>query len=161
MIVQLNELHDTSKIWIYQADNMLTDHQVTTANKHIHDFLVEWTAHQNELKCYGDIFYNRYLVLIVDESSFASASGCSIDSSNRFVQQIGSQLGVEFFNRMLYTYISENEVKTVHHSELAEAYAAGEVNDDTMFFDNLVKTKQAFVDDWLVPLKNSWHYRFT
>jgi len=52
---------------------------------------ISWTAHNNQLKAKGEIRYNRFLILIVDESQ-AGASGCSIDKSVPFYETAGTTL---------------------------------------------------------------------
>ncbi len=161
MILDLIALGDNAKVWIYQSDREFSDDQLILARKMIHDFLIQWTAHQQELHCYGNIFHRRFLGLFVDENARAYASGCSIDASVKWVEHLGQVLGCDFFDRMTYYYMDEDErIKKVHHSDMPDYYAQGIIDDQTLFFDNLVKTKKDFLDHWLVPLKDSWHQRF-
>jgi hypothetical protein len=103
---------------------------------------------------------NRFVVLMVDESQ-AGASGCSIDKSVYFVQGVEQAFGVKMFDRMLFAYQNEaGEVKTASSIEFDQLYKNGLINDETLVFDNLVKTKADFEGKWLKPLKDSWHARF-
>lgn len=156
---ELIALEDDAKVWIYQANKEIAPEKLEEAIHRIEDFLDQWTSHSRALKTYGNIFHNRFLTLFVDESQ-ANASGCAIDSSVRFVLELGKFLEVDFFDRLTYTYMIDEKVYKVHHHELAEAYASGKITDDTLMFDNLVKTKDAFLKQWLKPLRDSWHYRF-
>ncbi|MEZ4956316.1 MAG: hypothetical protein R2825_22350 [Saprospiraceae bacterium] len=52
------------------------------------------------------------------------------------------------------------EVKTATSEEFAMLYKMGEINDETLVFDNLVKTKGELEEKWLKPLNESWHKRF-
>lgn len=160
MILDLIALDNSSRVWIYQADQEFTYDELDDAREDIMNFLTEWTAHSAELDCYGNIFHKRFLALFVDESK-AHASGCSIDSSVRFVEGLGAKYGKKFFDRMTYAYMTpEEEILTIHHSDLAAAYQAGTVDGDTFFFDNLVKDKGDFLQNWIKPLMHSWHKRF-
>ena len=95
---------------------------------------------------------------MVDESQ-AGASGCSIDSSVRFIQQLGEQYRVNFFDRMLFAYQKEGQVYSVPSMKFAELYQKGEIDDTTLVFDTLVKTKGDLDTKWLKPLGESWHKR--
>ncbi len=161
MIKRLEELNDSSRVWIYQSDRKLTTEDKAIIQKHLVIFLDQWTAHSATLHCHGAVYHDLFLTLFVDESSSAGASGCSIDSSVRFVQQLGELIGVNFFDRMNYAYKGkEGQVKSIRHTELNQAYADGNITDETIMYDNLVKTKKEFEDRWQVQLKSSWHYRF-
>jgi len=161
MVADLIALDDRSRVWIYQSDKALPDEARYEIQEYLFQFLSQWTAHSAALKSYGNVFHDQFLTLFVDETG-AAASGCSIDSSVRFVQQIGEKYNVDFFNRMIFSYLDEEQKKiiTMSNVEFKKAYANGVINDDTLVFDNLVKTKDQFLKEWLKPLKDSWHMRF-
>lgn len=104
------------------------------------------------------MLHNRFILLMVDESQ-ADASGCSIDSSVRFLKQLQAKYGVDLFDRMAFSYKDGEEVHTVSRDKFNELYASGAINDDTLVFDTLVNTKAGFDAGWLKPLSESWHAR--
>lgn len=159
MILDLIALDDSSKVWIYQSDVEFTYDELDEARVDIFNFLSEWTAHSHGLTCYGNIFHKRFLAIFVDETN-SSASGCSIDKSVKFVQYLGDKFDKDFFNRMAYAYMIDEEISTIPHTDLSAKYESKEINDDTLFFDNLVTTKADFLKYWIKPLKDSWHSRF-
>jgi hypothetical protein len=95
---------------------------------------------------------------MVDESQ-AGASGCSIDSSVQFVRQLQQELGVDFFDRMLFAWQDGEQVQTAHRENFAALYRQGLIDGDTLVYDHLVKTKADFESAWLKPLSQSWHAR--
>jgi len=160
MILDLIALDNSSKVWIYQSDEEFTYDELDDAREDIFHFLNDWTAHRAELDCYGNIFHRRFLAFFVDESK-AQASGCSIDASVKFVEALGKKMNKNFFDRMTYAYMTEDEeIHTIHHNDLQSAYAEGKIKEDTWFFDNLVKDKGDFLKNWIKPLNTSWHKRF-
>ena len=159
MILDLIALDNSSKVWIYQSDKEFTYDELDEARADIYNFLNEWTAHSRELSCYGNIFHRRFLAIFVDETN-SSASGCSIDTSVRFVEHLGRKYGKDFFDRMTYAYMIDEDIHTIQHAELGNAYKSDIINEETLFFDNLVKSKGEFLKNWIKPLKSSWHKRF-
>ena len=159
MLRELIALEDHSKIWVYQADRELVYDEIDTLRPEIFKFVDQWTSHHNSVLGYGNIFHKRFIALFVDES-MAATSGCSIDSSVAFVRSVGQELGIDFFDRLNFTYLVGEDVRTIKTNDLAAAVKSGEVTDETLFFDNLVKTKGDFLQSWLKPLKDSWHSRF-
>ena len=154
-----NSLAEQSKVWIYQADRELSKEEVMIVEPLLADFIENWTSHNQELKAFGGLYHQRFIVLMVDESN-AGASGCSIDKSVHFMEFLGQRLQLDFFNRMNFAYMVNSEVRTVRMDELPAAFESAEVKEDTLMFDNLVKTKEEFVKSWLKPLKESWHHQF-
>lgn len=152
-------LDDRSKVWIYQAAKPFTIEQVEEIKGHIVNFVGKWASHNNALLAYGNLFHYRYLGLFVDETR-SMASGCSIDTSVHFVKELGQKYNVDFFDRMTYTYMVDEQVHTIHHNQMKAAYADGLISDETLFFNNLVKDKGEFLTQWIIPLKDSWQHKF-
>lgn len=151
-------LDDQSKVWIYQADRTFDPSETEEIQAYLNKFTQQWTSHNNALLAKGMLLNNRHIVLIVDETA-AGASGCSIDKSVAFIKWLGQKYHTDFFNRHLFSYVENGFIKMISQSELSEAYGDGLINDDTLMFDNLINTKKAFEERWLVPLKDSWFKR--
>ncbi len=151
-------LPDTTRVWIYQAQTPFTENKVSEIRQHISNFTTSWVSHNNQLRAFGDIYHNQFIVLMVDES-LAGASGCSIDKSVHFIKQIEQHYKVDLFDRMTFTYKDGEAVKSSPRMEFAQLYKSGKINDATLVFDNLVKTKGDFDANWIKPLGESWHKR--
>lgn len=168
MYLDLIALDDQSKVWIYQSGTQLPVEIVRNIREDLMNFLKQWTSHNMNLFTYGNIFHNRFLVLFVDEK-YNTAGGCSIDKSVHFIQGLERKYGISLMERkdvaiMEKAFDEEGEdissIYTIPLDDLKDAWQSGRVNDDTLVFDNLVKTKSEFLKKWVVPLKSSWHRRF-
>lgn len=155
----LDRLPPESRIWIYGAERALTKDETTTVRNAAQEFVNQWQSHQESLDAAADVIHNRFLVMAVDESQ-SSASGCSIDGSVRFVQQLGSQLDVDFFDRMRFSYRDgSNKIHTVGRDEFKQLYASGKIGNDTVVFDPLIKELGELRQIFERPLEDSWHSR--
>ncbi len=66
----------------------------------------------------------------------AEASGCSIDGSVHFVKELGAEIGVDFFNRMRFSYRDDRgAIHTVGREEFKLLYAQGQLTNDSIVFD--------------------------
>lgn len=151
-------LPDSTRVWIYQAKAPLSEITSQDITQQLQQFATNWISHNNLLRSYAGLYHHQFIILMVDESQ-AGASGCSIDKSVRFLQQIQQQYGLELFDRLTFTYKEGEEIKTAHKSAFAALYKEGKITDNTLVFDNLVTTKADFEKNWLKPLKDSWHKR--
>ena len=150
------QFYENSRVWIYQSDKQLSDEQITQIQQHLDAFTTQWTAHNNQLKAKAEVRYSRFLILIVDETQ-AGASGCSIDKSVHFMQQIEQKFGINLFDRFNLAYREGNEVLSLPRSAFEEKLASGEINSNTIVFNNLVPTLHDLQTKWEVPFKDSWH----
>ena len=159
MILDLIALDNSAKVWIYQADREFSYDELDEIRPMIFDFLDQWTSHQNMLMTYGNIFHRRFLALFVDES-LAGASGCSIDTSVRFVKDLEAKFNVSLMGRDQVAYMIDEEISIIPLIELGASVKDGKLKEDTFVFDNLVKNKDAFLKEWCKPMNESWHKRF-
>jgi hypothetical protein len=104
---------EQSRIWIYQADRILSQTEQAWFLEQLEVFMPTWANHGKQLTSTAFIVNDCQIVFVVNEAMIG-ASGCSIDSSVRFIKQIGSELGVDFFNRFL-TYLVDDKVFIHYH----------------------------------------------
>ncbi len=152
-------LPPSTRVWIYQSSRPFSQDELPKLTSDIRQFAHNWVSHNRQLQAHADILYNQFVVLMVDEST-AGASGCSIDKSVHFMQQLEQHYQTNLFDRMTFAWKDGNEVRTASSTEFAELYQQGAINDQTLVFDNLVKTKGELEEKWLKPLNESWHKRF-
>lgn len=145
------EMPDNSRVWIYQSTREFTNAEVEQINKQAAEFISQWTSHGALMDACIEIFYNRFLVLFLNEEQ-ASASGCGIDKSVRFFQELEKQFSVFLFDRMQVAYKKEDKIFACHLSDIDK-----NLSENTIVFNNLVQTKKEFLTSWETPLKNSWH----
>jgi hypothetical protein len=140
----LNDFPETAKVWLYQSDRAFTTAEKITIEKQLSDFINEWAAHGTKLKAQGELVGDFHIVLAVDERVYG-ASGCSIDTSVRFIKSLGDQFGIDFFNRMNFLVESDNGLKLVHFSELKNY-------PDAYFYQPLIQTVGELRSNWRIKV---------
>lgn len=159
MLADFDKLSKNSRIWIYQADRKLTALDQKKCLDKLDVFLNQWAAHGNDLMASGVIKHDYFLMICTDES-FNAASGCSIDTQVRFVQQLSSDLGVDFFQRTNIAFLINNEVELVPLSQIKTEVESGRISAETLFFDNTIQTKGQLENDWCVQAGKTWLNRY-
>lgn len=149
-------LSDDSRVWIYQSNRLLSDAEVAEIRKYGEEFIKNWAAHGAELEAALEVFHKRFIVLFADESKVL-ASGCSIDSSVRFIKDIQNAYQIDLFDRLNIAFMQSGKIDTLRMADFQQALAKSMLTGETLVFNNLVETKKQFEDSWLVPLKESWH----
>lgn len=150
------ELPDSSRVWVYQANRFLQENELLEIKKDLMAFLSDWNAHGARLSADAILVYDRFVVLMVDESQ-TMASGCSIDKSVALIKSWEERFGLDFFDRMQILYKEGEEIKEQRMHEFWAMRKALLINDETIVFNNLVSNKAEFESSWEVPFKDSWH----
>ena len=144
-----------SRVWVYQSNRLFSLSEALEIEEALNDFVQKWVSHGDEVKAYGNWFFGQFVVLMADESTTA-VSGCSTDSSVRFIKELGQRFGVDFFNRTHLAFVVKDKVQILLMNQLTYAVQNGFITSDTLYFNNAIQTKAALENDWIVPVKDSW-----
>jgi hypothetical protein len=159
MFTEYKNLPNNARVWIYQSDREFTSEEIEIVSVKAVDFINQWTRHGDDLKGSFTFKYNQFLVLAVDES-FNTISGCSIDSSVRFIQALEKELQLELMNKMNITFKDNEHINLLKLADFQRYAKEQKVTLETIVFNNMVVTKEDFENKWEVPARESWHKRF-
>jgi hypothetical protein len=157
MSIDSIQMPSHSRVWIYTSDRILTIEEQALLHKFMQEFTDRWTAHGSRLEATHALLHNSVLILIANEQK-AMASGCSIDDSVKEIKQLGSNLGVDFFNRHRVVFQEKEDSWT--NKGVAEFWAmrkAGLVTSETLVVNPLCSTLGEFVNSGEIPFAQSWH----
>ncbi|HOY13663.1 MAG TPA: hypothetical protein PLY70_11005 [Saprospiraceae bacterium] len=159
MIRELIALEPTAKVWIYVSDRFFSEEETEEIRADLYQFLESWTSHSQQLLTYGNLFHHRFLVIFVDDK-YAGASGCSIDTSVRFLTSLGQKYHADFFDRSKVHVLIDNQVVEHKFSDIKKLVTAGIINKDTLVFDHTVADKNGFIKKWILPMEETWFKKF-
>ena len=148
-------LHPSSRVWIYQSNRLFTLSEALQIEEILNEFTSNWKSHGATVKGAGYLFFGHFIVLLADEQA-TGVSGCSTDSSVRMIKEIEKRFGVALFDRTSLAFIIKDKIQLLPLAQLAYAAENGFINADTIYFNNLVQTKEELEKAWMVPVKNSW-----
>ncbi|MBX2845466.1 MAG: hypothetical protein KTR13_04555 [Saprospiraceae bacterium] len=150
------DYHPNSRAWVYQSNRLLSDAECSALESELTQFVAHWTAHGSQLTAKAMVLYNRFVVLVADESRTA-ASGCSIDASVHFLQKMEAQFDIQLFDRTQVAFVNANgQIETIHFTKVKSALQSGALSATSLIFNNSIATKAALTEQWLIPLEASW-----
>jgi hypothetical protein len=159
MLVSFDTLPEDARIWIYPASRPFSEAELPAVREALDTFLTQWTAHGADLRAGYDLPYNRFIVIGLDQAQ-AQASGCSIDTSVRFIQQLEAQYQISLLDRMNVSFKQGPYITYKSLEEFRKMARARSVSGNTIVFNNLVANKKEYDENWEVPAAESWHSRF-
>ncbi|MBK7959608.1 MAG: hypothetical protein IPK03_16895 [Bacteroidetes bacterium] len=146
----------SSKIWIYQSERLLDEREEAIINARLAQFVQSWTAHSHEVKGHGAVYHRAMIVLMADESH-TQVSGCSIDSSVKFIKAMGAEMGIDFFDRKHLVVKVDGALQIALIQDIQSMISNG--IEQIEVFDNLILTKEEWDTAWLKPLSESRYKR--
>ena len=157
--------HPESRVWIYQCNRIFTLHEALELEELLKEFTTNWKSHGIPVKGDAHLFFGQFIVLLADESA-TGVSGCSTDSSVRLIKDIEQRFAVSMFDRTTLAFLisnksdpsmpQDNRIQLLPLSQLKYAVENNFINGDTIYFNNLVLTKDELENNWMVAVKDSW-----
>lgn len=144
-----------SKVWVYQSSRLFTLSEALEIEELLNKFSAEWRSHGAEVSAYANLFFGQFIILMADERQ-AQVSGCSTDSSVRFIKDLGERFGVDFFNRTNLAFLVKDRIQMLPMNQVQYAIDNSFITPDTLYFNNLIQTKAELETNWIIPVKNSW-----
>ena len=152
----LNDDFDpASRVWVYQSSWLFTISEALQIEEMITQFAQQWDSHGVPVKAAAYLFFGQFVVLMADETA-TGVSGCSTDSSVRLIKEIERIFGVNMFDRLALAFIVKDRVQVLPMPQLKYAVEQGFISADTLFFNNVVLTKEELENNWIIPAKDSW-----
>ncbi len=133
--------NDDSRVWLYTANRAITPTEAHFIQENLEHFVSSWKAHSTPLKAKACML-NEYIIAFVVDQTSANASGCSVDSSVRFIKELGKELNIDFFNRLNVVVEDESGNRKLHPYLKLQELTQG------IYYNTLV--------DMLKDLKTNW-----
>ena len=159
MLVDFTVLPEESRVWIYQANRSFTEQEIEEVSNKLNVFIENWTAHGGDLQAGYKIVYKRFIVIALNQD-LNHATGCSIDASVHFIQQLEQEYKVDLMDKMNVSYKQGEFIAYKTLSDFRKMAKDKAVSKNTIVFNNLVNTVAEFKENWEVPASESWHSRF-
>jgi hypothetical protein len=149
------EFSGDSKVWIYQSSRRFTPEQQAEIDEQLSQFYPQWTTHGAPVTGWAKLVFGQFIVVMADETG-SNVSGCSTDSMVRIIKSIERQYDANLFDRLTLTFLVKEEPQMLPLGQVQYAIDKGYIDGDTLLFNNTVATKDELMNNWLVPVKESW-----
>jgi hypothetical protein len=159
MLVDFNTLPEESRVWIYQANRSFSDQEISEIEDKLQIFIENWTAHGSDLQSGFTIKYKRFIIIALNQN-LNKATGCSIDASVHFIQQLEKEYNIDLMDKMNVSYKQGEYIAYKTLLDFKKMAKDKAVSKNTIVFNNMVTNIAEFNENWEVPASESWHSRF-
>lgn len=149
------DFNGNSRVWIYQSSRLFSMTEALQIEGLLEDFIQHWQSHGTPVKGYANLLFGQFIIMIADETA-TGVSGCSTDSSVRVIKEIEKLFRVNMFDRQTLAFIRKEKVELIPITQFSYALDGGLITPDTPYFNNLVATKNDLLENWIIPVKDSW-----
>ncbi len=147
----------SARLFIYTSNKTLNSTESSEFSQSLHLFLDDWKAHGSSLETSFMLIANRVLLIVVDEKD-QTATGCSIDSLNRYLQSTD----FDWFSRNWVLHTSEapsldfnwkvSDLQVFH-----EKCKSGDISLDEYVLNTTAVSFVDFRENTFQKVSESWH----
>jgi hypothetical protein len=158
--VPFHSLPDDARLWVFAADRPLDDAEQAEVLAAVDRFLAGWAAHGAPVVGGRELRHGRFLLVAADERA-TGVSGCSADTLFHALGGLERSLGASLRDAGLVCWRdASGEIRSEPRTAFRVRARSGEVDGDTLVFDNTVGTVgEARAGRWELPMRESWHGR--
>ncbi len=144
-----------SRVWVYQSNRLFGMSEALQIEDLLSHFTSNWKSHGTPVKGFGSLFFGQFIILMADENA-AIVGGCSTDSSVHLIKEMEDLCKVSLLNRQSLAFIIKDKVELLPLNQLQYAIDNNFIHAGSLYFNNLVQTKEELENNWLIPVKESW-----
>ena len=150
-----NNFSDNSHVWIYQSNRIFTITEAYQLNEILQNFVANWKSHSDPVKGFGNLFFGQFIIFIADDTH-STIGGCSTDTSVRLIKSIEKEFQVSLFDRQMLAFLVDESIKLIPLSLVNNSLENAIITRDTLYFNNTILTKKELLNNWIIPVKDSW-----
>lgn len=154
MFVEFELLPENARVWFYQSERNLTEQELQIAKSKLKGAINGWVTHGSPMKGSFKIIDNR-IILIAADTDFQDPSGCSIDSSTRWLKALGEDLGISFFDRSI-GYYNDDELQFFPFFEAKKLVTNGTIKPDTRLVNHQLSSIEDYTKAFTVKASESF-----
>lgn len=160
MFVPFDNISDDARVWVYPCSRTLSDQETSVLESKLESFVQNWLSHHREVHGSGMILENRFIILAADENT-TDVSGCSIDSSVRFIREVEQLFNIQCFDRSHMYFISnDGQTESIDFREITSAWEKGQIQERTPVFNIHATNVSDIRTNWTIPMSASAYGRF-
>jgi hypothetical protein len=149
------DFHDNARVWIFQSSRLFTMQEAFEIDTILKDLCSTWKSHGQAVKGYANLFFGQFIVIMADETA-ATVGGCSTDSFFRIIKQIEALCKVNLFDRQMLAFLIKDKIQLLPLAQFGYAITNNHIEPSTLYFNNTVGTKKDLLDNWMIPISESW-----
>lgn len=150
-----DDFDNNSRVWVYQSNRAFTITEALRLEELLEYFVKDWNSHGSLVKGYANLFFGQFIVIMADETH-VKIGGCSTDSSLRFIKNIEQDYNVQLLDRQMLAFIVKERIHLLPLAQVNYSIENDFITPDTLYFNNTILTKKELLNNWIIPVKDSW-----
>jgi hypothetical protein len=142
-----SDFNDHARVWIFQSSRLFSMAEAFEIDSILKDHCSGWKSHGHAVKSYANLFFGHFIVVMADETE-ATVGG--------MIKQIEALCKVNLFDRQMLAFLVKDKIQLLPLAQVKFAVSNNHISPQTVYFNNTVGTKKELMQNWMIPMNESW-----
>jgi len=149
------DFNDHARIWIYQSSREFSAAEIVQVEKCLRDRIKGQELQGSILQSITLLLFGHFIIIILDQPG-TERSGFYIDNLIGCINEIERDFQVTLLDRQMLAFIIQDRVQLLPLSMVNDVMEKDMITPETLYFNNTVLTKRELLENWIIPVKDSW-----
>jgi len=159
MFVDYKSISNDAKVWVYPSSRKFYPAEIPEIEQQLKKFVENWKLEDETFKVSYQFLYNRFIILVADDSETA-LTNADIDASVAFILQLQETYKVALLDKMNACFKQGEYVQYKELKDFKKLLKNKAVTAKTIIFDNLINNKEDLENYWELAIEDSWYNRY-
>ena len=159
MFVDYKSISNEAKVWVYPSSRKFYPAEIPEIEQQLKKFVENWKLEDENFKVSYQFLYNRFIILVADDSETA-LTNADIDASVAFILQLQETYKVALLDKMNACFKQGEYVQYKELKDFKKLLKNKAVTAKTIIFDNLINNKEDLENYWELAIEDSWYDRY-
>lgn len=159
MFVDYKSISNDAKVWVYPSSRKFYPAEIPEIEQQLKKFVENWKLEDENFKVSYQFLYNRFIILVADDSETA-LTNADIDASVAFILQLQETYKVALLDKMNACFKQGEYVQYKELKDFKKLLKNKAVTAKTIIFDNLINNKEDLENYWELAIEDSWYNRY-
>tara|TARA_B100000809_G_C15042852_1_gene496207 strand:- start:604 stop:1086 length:483 start_codon:yes stop_codon:yes gene_type:complete len=159
MFVDYKSISNEAKVWVYPSSRKFYPAEIPEIEQQLKKFVENWKLEDENFKVSYQFLYNRFIILVADDSETA-LTNADIDASVAFILQLQETYKVALLDKMNACFKQGEYVQYKELKDFKKLLKNKAVTAKTIIFDNLINNKEDLENYWELAIEDSWYNRY-
>ena len=99
--------------------------------------------------------FGQFIIIMVDQSE-TDISSFNTDNLIGLIKEIEQDFQVTLFDRQILAFIIQDRIQLLPLTMINKVIEKDMITPETLYFNNTVLTKKELLNNWIIPVKDSW-----
>ncbi|MCF6350246.1 MAG: ABC transporter ATPase [Flavobacteriaceae bacterium] len=157
MLINYSDLSEEAKVFLYPSSRKFYDNEIEELELQIKEFIANWSdlsLGETTFSASYKIEYNRFILFFISENTIITTA--LLNKLALFILKLEKEYAITLLDKINVCFKQGRFVQYQEMKRFRKLIKNRSISKKTIVFNNLIKTKYEFENEWEVNVTDSW-----